>query len=178
MPNITQAERLMYAYRASHVKRWHCQGYMIRDEDNGKHQHLVATILLICHPDPSRDLLAAALTHDAGELRSGDMSRYAKQRDPELGERLESIESEARGKYGLHYELALNSDELMWLHAADAMAAWFVIYDNIVAGNSRCGSLLTRLMDDLSQKKSRGEFPISLWQLMMEMQHFDMWNED
>lgn len=182
MPNITDAQRLMYAYRASHVKRWHCQGHMIRSEDVGKHSHLVAQILLICHPDPSRNLLAAALVHDLGELRGGDVPRYAKRFQIEgltIGSGHDLLEHEELEKYGLaQWEDTLNTEERMWLNAADAAAAWFVIYDNIVAGNSRCGTLYNRLWEELTRQKSKGTFPLSMYMLLEELHHFDLWNED
>ena len=69
---IHNARKLL---RSGLVLRWHQNPDMSGcRETNAEHQWSVAMLVLTMEPEASRDLLIAALTHDAGEIDVGDLA--------------------------------------------------------------------------------------------------------
>ena len=79
-------------FRAGRVRRWHSDADLSWTDDyNDAHQGRVARLLLALHPNPSAVLLAAALTHDDGELKAGDMGHALKRENPTLRDALQKV---------------------------------------------------------------------------------------
>ena len=148
---------------------------MIREEHVGQHSFGVAMILLILCPGPSAMLLKAALCHDLGELRSGDPSFWAKRNSPALKAATDEIETTVLQVLGLNFEEYLDKEELNWLKAADALHAWLVLYENVVCGNSRMGSLHQNLTNYILAKS---EWPPIIATTMQQLMPFSVWQED
>ena len=55
------------AYRAGYTRRWHTTSYL--DQSVAEHSWGVALIIMQNHPNPSANLLKAALLHDLHEVR-------------------------------------------------------------------------------------------------------------
>ena len=108
-------------FNAGRVRRWHSNPDMSWTDDyNDAHQGRVARILLALHPEPSALLLAAALTHDDGELEAGDMNRNVKNANHELREMVRDLENQGRIKiWGAIPETFLSDKDKKWLHLAD-----------------------------------------------------------
>ena len=63
-------------WNAGRVLRWHTHPHLAGSGDRlDGHHARVARIILALHPDPSAELLRAALTHDDGESVTGDRPR-------------------------------------------------------------------------------------------------------
>lgn len=118
--------RLGDSLRAGRVRRWHMDPDLSETTDLIEaHQGRVARLILALHPDPSRALLAAALTHDDGEIVQGDLSGPAKARlsREERGD-AEAAEHRARaGLWRLDWCHALSAPEDAWLRFADRLDA-------------------------------------------------------
>lgn len=103
------------------VTRYHANPRLSRfGQTDAHHQWRCFVIILALHPNPSRDLLIAAATHDGGELMVGDLPYPVKKAHPGLGDVLNKIEAEQRIKIGFpHYEL--NEADKNWLAFADRL---------------------------------------------------------
>ncbi len=170
----SQAERLVYSFRASRVKRWHTHSYMIYEDTVGHHSHGVAMIILILHPDPPASLLKAALLHDLGEKRTGDMSHWIKKANPELAWTLSDLEDVAL-KENLHHSLdSMLPNEYLWLKAADALHAWMVLRENLMCGNNAMLEVYQRLTLDI-EKKVQGGWPLEILSAMNDLSGNKLW---
>lgn len=76
------------------VQRYHCWRTLNR-QSVGEHTWQVMRIILHIHPYASRELLVAAMFHDAAEVRTGDIPLYAKRNRPDFKASLDSLEEEA-----------------------------------------------------------------------------------
>lgn len=103
-------------YLSGKVGRYHTH-YGI-DQTNADHQWGVALFILLYHPNPSRSLLIAALTHDMPELITGDPPAPSKRFFPELTALHDRIEGVAARMLGLP-EVELTKEEGLWLKLAD-----------------------------------------------------------
>lgn len=119
---------LQTVFNAGRVRRWHTNPDMSWTDDyNDAHQGRVARIILALHPAPSIFLLAAALTHDDGELRSGDMCVDVKNTNPDVYQQIKEIED--RGSCEIWsrrepHESLLNAQNREWLKFADRLDAY------------------------------------------------------
>lgn len=107
-------------YLSGKVRRWHTHHNM--DQNNADHSWGVAMILLSIHPEPSLDLIRAAMMHDCGEYLTGDVPGFAKQRNPELEKQLKFAEADAMGALGFRPPELSKTDQA-WLSLADALEA-------------------------------------------------------
>lgn len=69
---------LRFIAEASRVVRWHTAS-VIHRETLGEHHGMVAQLLLLVFPDCSKEALAYAVTHDVGELITGDVPSPTKE---------------------------------------------------------------------------------------------------
>lgn len=122
---------LTRAFLAARTLRWHTNHRMAGTGDYlDGHQGRVARIILALHPDPSADLLRAALTHDDGEHALGDMRGDAKRNlPPELRALIDRMEEDARSLiWGPDPDLHLTNAR--WLEFADQLDAvmWVALH--------------------------------------------------
>jgi 5'-deoxynucleotidase YfbR-like HD superfamily hydrolase len=109
--------------RSGYQRRWHSNPDIAHTaETTGHHHGQVAQIIMALHPDPSRDLIDAALHHDCGEMGLGDVSATAKRENPHLAALLDTIEARNRAAMGLHWRIT--RDEARWLKFADRLSAF------------------------------------------------------
>lgn len=98
----------------------------IDKQKNSDHQWEVALILQHIYPQCSKELLLAALTHDAAEYFTGDIPFPTKQASPELKQVLDKIERQWEQENGVHFNL--QSEELLMLKLADTLSGmWYCI---------------------------------------------------
>ncbi len=88
-------------------------------QTTGLHSWGVAIIILNAHPNPSLQLIKAALQHDMAELWLGDVPATAKWRFSELSEAYKKAEVIIERENNLAVELT--DIEYMWLKAADIL---------------------------------------------------------
>jgi 5'-deoxynucleotidase YfbR-like HD superfamily hydrolase len=108
------------------VRRWHT----IRDlhQTTAEHSWGVAVIISLCHPNPSADLLRAALLHDCHEKMFGDIPSPIKDRWPEIKAAEEHAEVLFFHDLGLvsPYD-HLSASDLAWLDWADKIEAYYFL---------------------------------------------------
>jgi hypothetical protein len=118
-------------YLSSFVQRWHTDLHLARlGQTLGHHQWGAATLIAVLHPNPSRDLLLAALTHDAGEVMTGDLPWDFKQSFPEVAEMVEEAGGVARDMM-INRRLDLSETDQKWIALADALEAWLYVAVNM-----------------------------------------------
>jgi hypothetical protein len=95
----------------------------------------VANIILLTHPDPSMNLIRAALWHDVTERWAGDTPAPAKyQINPELGRVLAETEDQIARTIGLRVDLT--QEERQWLAAADVAELILWAREQYLMGNA------------------------------------------
>ena len=114
-------------FAAGRVRRWHGNILMSEvDDRNDAHQGRVARILAALHPSPSYALVMAGLTHDDGELRTGDLNGDVKRANPELREGVRKIENAAKFEiWGKTW--TLTDEEQEWLKFADLLDSYMIM---------------------------------------------------
>lgn len=114
---VTLAQRLRPGYCA----RWHAHPEMAGTECVDAHAARVAKILLFFWPKAGRKLLAAALTHDDGEMGLGDVAGPAKRRHADLAEAMDRLEADNRRALGIA-DFDLTPFEACCLDLSDKLA--------------------------------------------------------
>jgi 5'-deoxynucleotidase YfbR-like HD superfamily hydrolase len=95
-------------------------------QKNSEHEWEVALILQHIYPECSKQLLLAALTHDAAEYYTGDIPFPAKQASPELKSVLDNLERQWEEQNGVHFDL--HPEETYFLKLADTLSGmWYCI---------------------------------------------------
>lgn len=114
-------ERLWALWASGRVTRFHQNPLMAHlNQTNAEHQWGCFAILMALHPNPSRDLIVAVLSHDMPELRAGDVSYVTKTKYPELREILDEIEFEEGREMDVPISI-LEGDERDWLSLVDRL---------------------------------------------------------
>lgn len=120
---MTIIKDITKALRSGRVTRWHQNPDMNHsNENNAAHQWGVAMWALFLEPQLSRSALIAALTHDVGELRAGDLSYDFKKAAPTLAAAHAKIEMSARAE--ITDIPVLTDREMTIVKIADWLAAW------------------------------------------------------
>lgn len=105
------------AYRAGKVNRIHTEPGL-HQENLAEHSHGVAMCLILLHPDPHGPLLKAALLHDLGEYKTGDLPSPTKKATPEVSDWCDKVQEEFLSSLGIRYPELHEQDKLA-LHIAD-----------------------------------------------------------
>lgn len=117
--------RLHQAFLAGRVWRWHSNPGLAHTGDRvDGHSARVARIILLLHPNPSPELIRAALIHDDGEHAVGDMRAPLKLERPDIAEALDQIEARAVAAIWGDPAAMLSADERVWLRLADRLDAY------------------------------------------------------
>ena len=89
-------ETLHDTWRATFVRRWHCNVDMNHVEDfTSSHSARMATLVLRLWPNCRKELLAALITHDIGERKVGDFPYDFKRANPGLAAQIGDMEDVA-----------------------------------------------------------------------------------
>lgn len=76
-------DRILDLWLSGETARWHCNPIFARIGQNlADHQGRCAQLVWALWPDASRDLIWAALHHDVGEYRVGDLALHFKRTGP------------------------------------------------------------------------------------------------
>jgi len=113
----------MRLYLSSFVRRWHTDAKLAPAlQSNGHHQWGVGVLILTLHPNPSRALILAALTHDAGEMLTGDLPYTFKHRyaDSAVVGAIGAAEEQARSEM-LGFYAPVDEIERAWLVMCDRL---------------------------------------------------------
>lgn len=118
---------LQSAFRAGFVRRWHTNPDLAHTCDRiDGHAGRVARIIIMLHPNPSFDLIRAALIHDDGESETGDLSATFKDRiSVECMWQINDAESKAAEMiWGDALGYRITGSDLEWLRFADRLDAF------------------------------------------------------
>lgn len=144
--------RVNKARRSGRVRRFHTTE-TIKVEDVAQHSFNIQNLLLIMlgTEEVSRDLLLAALTHDMGEIETGDIPANVKKAlPPAVRAEVEALEKAA--VFSIHPKLAvrLSQDEVRYLKIADRLDGLLKCSDEVRLGNTTITQIGERYCDYLS----------------------------
>ena len=99
-----------------------------------EHSWGVATLLAILHPDPSRDLILAAMWHDVHERWTGDIPAPSKWcLGKVVVDELKRFENSIESSLEINFDLS--AEDRKWLKACDMLEFWLWSIDQIALGN-------------------------------------------
>jgi HD containing hydrolase-like enzyme len=104
---------------AAYVMRFHTGRDKQQYQTIGEHSFGVALIICQLHPNPSPELLKAAIYHDLSEKILGDVPSPAKWRYEQFGREYEKAEKLVNLQLGIRVDLT--PKEQVWLACADMM---------------------------------------------------------
>lgn len=134
--------------QASRVKRWH-NARTIHQETLAEHHAITAQVLLMLFPAThSFNLLAAAVTHDLGEVGTGDIPSPTKDK---LNLR-EALDHEERNYNPfISYQDQLNNHEKLLLKFADVFARVVFLYNEKMMGNKTTEEKLFNAVEEVTR---------------------------
>lgn len=114
--------RLYALWATGFTRRWHMNPAMSRFDDYiCGHQGRCAQLVILLFPDHSIELLRAAVTHDAGESRVGDLSRPFKDCGGDLVTLHAALEAKVLKAMGFAQDLStMNTLRLVLVDHLDA----------------------------------------------------------
>lgn len=114
------SELTNYLYSSGGTRRYHNRPKL--NQNVKEHSWGVAIIITTLHPNPSANLIKAALWHDCAEKKFGDFLSPAKVAFPELRELDKKLNElfwdDISQRFGLKYP-ELTEEEQLWLDYAD-----------------------------------------------------------
>ena len=135
-------DRLAIRLAAGEIKRWHT--IPIHGEQTvADHTYRMVQILRFIEPCPSMQLLCAALDHDVGEAKTGDIPYGAKTADAI------ALEKEVLEKHNI--APTLEPYEAKLLKAADLLEMGYFAAMQYDRGNSPMLAIVERVVDALDQ---------------------------
>lgn len=134
---MDKVERLSAARRSGRVSRYHCW-HLLRPEGVAEHTfNMINLILILTDGRASRPLILAALTHDMGEYKVGDIPSPTKRAMDELSRNaIEMAEETAMRVIHPTLDINLTLEEQELLAFADRFDALMKCIDEILMGNT------------------------------------------
>jgi 5'-deoxynucleotidase YfbR-like HD superfamily hydrolase len=141
-PNANNPSSIDFILRGSLVKRFHTRD-TIKEDLVGRHEHGVAMLCyFLTDGDAGRDLLMAGMTHDQGELRTGDLPSPTKRA---LGTGMGSIyEMEKCALLEHKMVFVLTDDEHVILNIADNLDGMLFCIRERRLGNEEISDIFHR----------------------------------
>lgn len=113
-----------YLYTCANTRRWHTKPDF--EQNVAQHSFGVALIIATQHPNPSPELLKAALFHDLHEKKSGDMPYEVKNLSPNIRQMEELLQQNFWDELPIKFP-KLKKEELLWLEYADMLEVMFFL---------------------------------------------------
>jgi len=133
--------RILQLRKGGDVKRFHTVT-MLRENLVSAHSWGVAVLICDILPNPSVNLLKAALYHDVAEHVTGDISAPTKWQFPKLAEALLEVESEVEKRLGLNADLT--EEERLILKFADMSDLILFCTQEFRLGNREAVEIINR----------------------------------
>lgn len=112
---------MLEAYHSGQVRRYHANPRMSHlGQTTADHQWGCAILLDQLHPDPSLNLILAALKHDGGELKAGDIPYPFKLVCPEVAAAHAEAEHQMAEEMGMGLP-DLTDEDRKWLKFVDRL---------------------------------------------------------
>jgi hypothetical protein len=144
--------------RAGRITRYHTWP-RIQQQSNGEHSWQLQRILLAIWPDVPREILVHAITHDIGEIATGDLPFPAKARDPELKKKIDEAERSAHLRMCLPWTLPgpskLSEEETATFKYAEFIEMWEWALDDYDMGNRNAELVRQRCIDAMLKMRDR-----------------------
>jgi len=128
----------------SQVERTHTVRH-IGSYSVGEHSHGVSVLLYVLHPDPSSNLLKAAIFHDLHEVHTGDIPVFAKTDD------FRSLENSVSDI--LQTDIPLTKREKEWLRAVDSLDLYLWCLEQKEMGNKNVERIAESVRADIMTSK-------------------------
>lgn len=137
---MNRGERIKYVRSALLVRRYH-QHSTHEIDTVGKHSAGVALFAQMIDPECSKDVLLAALVHDLGEFKTGDIPAPSKRNmSRDMRDILDDMELEAIEDAGFPTEL-LSDDEVRLLKICDYCDGLSFCIEEVRRGNRAMASV-------------------------------------
>ena len=120
---------------------------------NAEHQYNVLSLLLVLHPNPSPELMKAALWHDVGERWTGDVPGSIKYVLPDVRFQMDELEEEFKERLGV--PVNLSHEDKQWLRACDKIELWLWACDEAAMGNRNAEDLRNCIQQDFQLQRVR-----------------------
>lgn len=137
-------EHMVEALAAGRTKRYHTRA-MHDYQTVAAHSWGVAMLVLAIAESPSVDLLKAALVHDLGEAKTGDVPATAKWDSGELAYLLDQMERYELMRMHLHVNLTVHDRRILKL--ADILELMNHVTDEMLMGNAHAKDMLINALD-------------------------------
>lgn len=131
------ADDVLATLRSGGVERYHAQPD-VPAQSTAEHMWGVAILMLKFYGrDLSMKLLAAALTHDCGEVGIGDVPSPTKRASPEVKETFDRLEEEMLIKLGVNWVGTLSEEETIALKICDVLEGLHYVTRKLRVPNMR-----------------------------------------
>lgn len=121
-----------FEWKATNLLRHHRENPLV-PENLATHQWVTAMVALKLKPDLSREALIRALTHDLGEIFTGDVPSPIKQANPELKKILDKLEKD--NNHYLNIEITPEEEEIIKI--ADKISFILFAREEYMRGHGR-----------------------------------------
>ncbi len=109
------------------------------------HTWNVVALILLLHPNPSLELVKAAMFHDVAERYAGDIPGHAKYwHSPALGNIHEQLEKKLEIRMGIVFSLTW--EERRWLKGCDLLEFYMWCHDQEALGNRHVEHVKTNVL--------------------------------
>lgn len=155
------ADIVSWVRGALQVRRYH--QYFVHKEDTiASHSCGVALFVHLIDPDARKEVLLAALTHDLGEVLTGDVpSPFKQMLSREAAKEIDILEKNAVGSHGLNYAERLSPGEYKLLKFADCFDGLAFCLEEKRRGNTTLQSVGDKYVTYLSDRLNDAE--TELW---------------
>lgn len=113
-------------------QRWHTE--LVSSQNIAEHSWGVAMLITLLWPEPSANLLKAALTHDFAEHATVDLPAPFKWKHPTISMTVNQAEQVALTSWGLDFKLT--PEEQAFLRVCDLLEAYVYLCYDITRGNA------------------------------------------
>lgn len=135
--SFVPADDILATLRSGGVERYHAQPD-VPAQSTAEHMWGVAILMLKFYGrDLSTKLLAAALTHDCGEVGIGDVPSPTKRASPEVKETFDRLEEEMLIKLGVNWVGTLSEEETLALKICDVLEGLHYVTRKLHVPNMR-----------------------------------------
>jgi len=146
--------RVLDPRRSGRITRYHTWP-RIQQQSVGEHSWQVMRIILAIWPDADRDLLIHTVTHDVGEIATGDLPFPAKARDPELKKKIDDAEKSTHLRMSMPWSLpapkALSPEQMTVFKLAEYIEMWEWALDDMDMGNSNAELVRIRTLEAIEK---------------------------
>lgn len=156
------ATRVKILRESGDVKRCHIIPHH-GQYDVARHSYGVACLITVLHPNPSAQLLMAALTHDAAERWTGDIPSPFKSSMGDIGTEVEVAVAEA---LDLNLDLYLDATDRLWVKACDQLDLLLWAFDQRKNGNTRVDQMISVTESKLYRSRDCGMLPDPLYEVL------------